>query len=275
LARGVSEFNRPFVALLDAAGEKAGVSVEWLSDFWIARLSSGGEEEFVYGSVFPLNSASVARLATDKVATSMVLESASVPSVRHHLIRFPSFSYDESAAVRVLSVLPTPWVLKPAKESGGMDVRKALTDEEARNALKELSTRYLALAASPWLDIVDEYRVVMLDGRSKLAYRKTIPRSPGGAAQEWRHNLGHGAVPVLERDPEVCARLEETARGAMSALGARFMTVDIVSVGDEHLVLEVNSGVSLGRFGQASREYREIAVSVYAEALGEVFGKPS
>ncbi len=63
---------------------------------------------------------------------------------------------------------------------------------------------------------------------------------------QWRHNLGLGAAPDVVDAASADAQQKLTlARAAMKAVNASFGSVDIVSVGDEDFVLEINSGVML------------------------------
>ncbi|WP_285505884.1 ATP-grasp domain-containing protein [Actinokineospora sp. NBRC 105648] len=249
--------GRQFVRHVDSAVAGLGGRVEWHSGHWVAEISLGPVRRFVIGYAFPLNNVASAKVADDKVATSVVLGRAGVERVEHHLLR-PGWG--GSPEVDWLRELPV--VVKPNVGSAGRGVHRARTLDELDKALAELVPDYPALAWSPFLDVTDEYRTVFLDGEMLLAFRK-VRTNP----DEWRHNLHHGAVPVVCTDQSEVDRLAALGRGAMAALGLRFATVDIVGTPGGDRVLEVNSGVCLERFGKHSPDGERRAREVYARAV--------
>ncbi|MEV0676162.1 ATP-grasp domain-containing protein [Actinosynnema sp. NPDC050436] len=258
MARTEQTGRRHFVAHIDRAGAAAGAEVRWHCDRWVAELVAGDRRALVIGHVFPLDNAASAQVATDKVATCALLDAGGVPTVPHRLLDFGTRA-DPLAAVHELAGLPA--VLKPHRESGGVDVQQVTDEPGARAALAHLRARYRAIAVSPLLPVQDEYRVVVLDGEVLLVYRKEV--APG----EWRHNLRFGARPVLDVDPAAQAATTAQALRAMSALGLRFASVDVVVVDGGPRVLEVNSGVALEHFSRASERHRALAADVYGAAV--------
>jgi ribosomal protein S6--L-glutamate ligase len=257
---------RPFVSLIDEAAARSNVSVRWLSEDWIARLERQDEVRYVHGASFPLNNASAAHIAEDKVSAFAVMAAADVAAVPHHLVRIPSSGQLAGAADRALSLVRPPIVVKPTSEAGGLHVFRAESLEEARALISRLALRYSALAVCPFETIVTEHRIVMLDDEPLLFFRKELTTKG-----EWRHNLKHGAQPVMEDSPEVCNALTVIARQAMRAIGARFMTVDVICTPSGQRVLEINSGVMLDRFAAQSQVHRTLAVDIYSRAIGRCF----
>ncbi|MBW4717082.1 ATP-grasp domain-containing protein [Saccharothrix obliqua] len=258
MAGGQQTGLRRFVAQIEQAGAAAGARVRWHSDHWLAELVAGDRRVLLIGQVFPLNNAAAAQIATDKVATFELLTAGGVRAVPHRLLRFAGLA-DPLGFTRTAVGLPA--VLKPHRESSGVDVLRARDDVEAREHLHHLSVRYRAIAVSPFLDVAEEYRVVVLDDVVLLVYRKAI--APG----EWRHNLRFGARPDLAVDPATTAELSTVARNAMRVLDLRFASVDVVAVAGGLSVLEVNSGVTLEHFSQAGDRHHDIATAVYRAAV--------
>lgn len=258
--------TRPFVSLINEAASQAGVSVRWLSDDWIACLKKQHEVRYIHGSNFPLNNASAAHIATDKVSTFTLLADAGVAAVPHHLVRVPASGEIAGATDGVFALVRPPLVVKPATEAGGLDVYRAESAEEARALIGRLAIRYTALAVCPFEVISTEHRVVMLDNEPWLFFRKELSDRSG-----WRHNLKHGAVAVVEESAEARAELTAIARRAMHAIGGRFMTVDVIGTPAGLKVLEVNGGVALDRFAAQSQAHRARAVDIYREAISRCF----
>ncbi|RLK54568.1 ATP-grasp domain-containing protein [Actinokineospora cianjurensis] len=249
--------DRHFVRHVERAVAELGGRVAWHSGHWIGELILGASRGLIIGYSFPLNNVASAKAADDKVATTVLLRAAKVGCVDHQLVR-PGWS--GSPSIRWERELPV--VVKPNTESGGRGVRLVSTIDELHSAIGELSTRYRAIAWSSFLSITDEYRTVFLDGAMVLAFRK-VRSDP----TEWRHNLHLGATPEVCTDQSTLDSLAQVGADAMVALGLRFATVDVVVVDGEHLVMEVNSGVSLERFSRHSREYSALAGEVYAKAV--------
>ncbi|WP_285611218.1 ATP-grasp domain-containing protein [Actinokineospora globicatena] len=257
VAGSTSITDRHFVRHVERAIAELGGVVAWHSGHWIGELCRGAARGLIIGYSFPLNNVASAKAADDKVATTVLLRAAKIGCVEHRLVR-PGWT--GSPAVNWDRELPV--VVKPNVESGGRGVLLAHTTSELDAAVRELSQRYRALAWSPFLEVDDEYRTVFLDGELLLAFRK-VRTDPG----EWRHNLHLGATPEVCVDPSTVDKLTQVGGDAMAALGLRFATVDVVVVDGEHLVMEVNSGVSLERFSRHSREYSALAGDVYARAV--------
>ncbi|WP_424188179.1 ATP-grasp domain-containing protein [Actinokineospora sp. G85] len=253
-----------FVRQLSAAAAELGLAVEWLSDHWIARVRRDGVTKTVIGYAFPLNLASASQLASDKAGASTVLAAAGVPVFGHELFRFQGVERERWS--EVVGGMGLPLVLKPHMESGGIDVVRVASVDELDEALEFLAGKYRAIAVSPYREIEDEYRVVVLDGEVLLTYRKV--RAEGG---DWRHNLRLGAAPGVVAEGGFRDGLAALAQRATEVLGLRFCTVDIATVGGVAEVLEVNSSVTLERFAQSSPENEGLAHGVYRSALSAAF----
>lgn len=253
--------RRAFVDQISLACAEVGATINWHSDNWVAEITYPPRRVLVIGQVFPLNNAAASHVASDKVAAYQLLAAAGVDAVPHHLLRYPMAP--EAMFTRALDACGgVPLVVKPHRESSGYDVRRASDRAELRYLLDYYATKYRAIAVSPWQDVLDEYRVVVLDGSPLLVYRKDLAEGP-----EWRHNLQFGARPDLDVQPQLRDSLEEMAQAAMGALDLRFASVDVIRLADRLLVLEVNGGVTLEHFGHASDRHRQLADDVYRAAV--------
>ncbi|WP_329284093.1 ATP-grasp domain-containing protein [Streptomyces sp. NBC_01455] len=267
-------FRRNFIASMERAAARSGAELRWHSERWVAELRRNGRRRHVVGYNFPINDASSAFMASDKVATSVLLSDAGVPNVPHSLLRLRP---DDSVA-DVVARLPLPAVVKPLSSSGGRDVHRAGTPVQLFDTLSALATRHPALTVCPWVPIRHEYRVITLKGRTELVFEKrsSDPSTGPGSTSwddpaEWRHNLKLGASAVLLDEPELCAVLGGLARRAMCALGLNFGSVDILDVLGDLSVIEVNSGVCLERFSRQDDDCHAAAERVYAAAVAACF----
>jgi glutathione synthase/RimK-type ligase-like ATP-grasp enzyme len=180
------------------------------------------------------------------------------PRLGNHIV--PEGSRDEMLAL--LQKHPAGLVIKPNEGTSGRSVFRVESASELDSAVNDIFSSHLSLAISPYVEIADEVRVVLLDDVPHVVYRKQ-------RSSDWRHNLEFGAEPVLlERGDarEACVAL---ALRAAHAIGIRFASVDVVRVGTEWQVLEINSGVMMEMLGKL---HPELVHATYGAALDKVFG---
>jgi glutathione synthase/RimK-type ligase-like ATP-grasp enzyme len=198
-------------------------------------------------------------------------------------------------------------VCKSNEGSGGGNVYRVTNQFELENAAHKIYSHSRGMAVCPFYEIENEYRLIVLDAEVRLIYEKVLPaligdgtstvrdllmlhaqNNPGfsfnkldlpeGSEQLvlpnnkrypiiWKHNLGQGASPAEVRDKNLCKLLENLALKTAKAININFASVDIVRIGSELAVLEVNSGVMMESFSQASTENYEIAKSIYKSAI--------
>ena len=301
-----------YVRILYEICREEGIEVSSYSSDWAFRLEKGGKRAFILGYQFGLNSASTQQVCKDKNITSEVLADVGVPCVFHTLFMAPSMlSYvgsDGSWAPMSEALKKGPLVVKDNYGTGGNQVFLARTQPELEKACAEVFSRSLAAAVCPYEEILDEYRLVVLDGEIRLAFSKIRPFLKGDgkrslrslAAQalaegkgafpdlsalgkdrvpakgekvylNWKHNLGQGAKAkriAADRLPE---ELRELALRAAEAVALRFGSVDIIRTEEGLKVLEINGGVMMEHYaGESSRKYRE-AKEIYRDALLKMF----
>jgi len=254
-----------FIACIEESAKKAGITVQWLSEYWVAKLTKGNDQKFISAYMFPLNDAASAAIARDKVAAYQVLDASHVPAVKHWLVRFPENIADSNVIAEATKQATLPLVLKPCDRGSGSDVYKATTHQELVEVLHRLAMRYRTIAASPLEDIQDEFRVVVLDEQPVLLFRKA--RMPGG---DWRHNLQFGAQPVPVTDPELAKRLHELAVRTATTLGLRFCAVDIITASTGLKVMEVNAGLSMSKVA-ATPAFKSQVMAIYDQAVAACF----
>lgn len=204
-------------------------------------------------------------------------------------------------------------VVKDNMGTGGVGVFRARSERSLEACTYRLFQRVHGLAMCPFLEIEREVRVLLLDGRPLLAIEKQRPsvegdgvstlrtliergvtRSmaerigytdpdlmaeledviPAGAVRllNWRHNLGQGSTAQL-----VATEGEEftvVAKAAASVLRITFASVDVVRVGNEWMVLEVNSGVMMDGLMRQLPDGEAVAEMVYRAALERMFRSP-
>src|SRR5690606_30229960 len=79
-----------------------------------------------------------------------------------------------------------PLVVKPNEGTGGIGVVKVTTQAELEKAVQNIFQKGQSVSLSPYHEILNEYRLVMLDGECQLAYNKQRPQLQGDGTSNLR-----------------------------------------------------------------------------------------
>lgn len=185
--------ERLLVSLLREIAAEGGFAFTSFSQDWILRLEKGGMARHIFGYNFELNSATAQLLAGDKAAIADLLADRGVPHVEHRLFLHPELSGYVSAEGNWPAMLAYanrtgfPLVVKPNTGTGGEGVGRVDTAAALEKSVMALFQSYRAICLSPFLEIEQEYRILMLDDKCQLLYAKRRP-----------HLLGDGHSSLLE-----------------------------------------------------------------------------
>lgn len=116
------------------------------------------------------------------------------------------------------------------------------------------------VAVAPFLNIKHEYRLIIYKNKSLLIFEKKRTSS-------WKHNLAHGAIPIILNNKILMNDLSNIAIKASSLLNIKFASIDIVEADNKLLILEINSGVMLEKFSSFSHKNYEITKSIYKKVI--------
>jgi [lysine-biosynthesis-protein LysW]--L-2-aminoadipate ligase len=187
-------------------------------------------EVFEALGVATVNSSHSAATADDKVATSLALAKAGVPSLRTFV------AFDNESALEVLETLGYPAVLKPVTGSWGRLLSKVNSPVAARALLehkKALGSYHHAMY------YIQEY--VDKPGRDLriLVVGDDVMGASYRSADHWVTNVARGAVST---PCEVTPEIYDLSLRATRAIGAEIAGVDLVETPDGLKVIEVNTG---------------------------------
>jgi glutathione synthase/RimK-type ligase-like ATP-grasp enzyme len=243
------------------------IACEVKSQDWLVIMQRGERRHFAFGYDIGLNSAMAHRIANDKSATAEVLVYSGIACIPHTLFLSPKLGRHappagaREAMLALLQAHPHGLVAKPNEGTSGRFVFKVTNEAELDHATSEIFASHLSLAISPFVEIEEEVRVILLDGDARVVYRKE-------RISDWRHNLDFGARPILLEQANAREACIAMAVQAANAIGIRFASIDIVRVAGSLKVLEINSGVMMEVLG---RHHPELAYATYAAALDRVF----
>jgi glutathione synthase/RimK-type ligase-like ATP-grasp enzyme len=177
--------ERVFVNAVQKYCADNGIAVETRSQGWLMVLQKGPKRHLAYGYDVGLNSAVTHRIANDKAATAELLEMNGIACVPHAF--FPSPALSEyvpaggtwEAMLGLLGQHPDGIVVKPNEGTSGKLVFKVLTRPALERAVSEIFSLNLNLAISPYLEIKNEVRVILVDDLPVIVYGKSRPSVTG------------------------------------------------------------------------------------------------
>ena len=307
-----------FIALLRDIASEESLGIELFSANWIIKFTGKRRSTFVHGYNFDLNSSAAQQICSDKNATYHVLRSFGIACIPHELFMNPNEPLVSGyipkggsmiALLEYCRQFDYQVVVKPLKGTGGNSVFKATSPRDIECAIFEVWKKDYGAVVSPFLDIKDEIRVVVLLGKSHVIYKKKRQCVTGDGKRSLKDLLwgsmskcsdprpiakflselstkelmvipaANAEIPIEWRhNLGLGAKAErvfnweavELALQAAKAVNRKFCSVDIVELPDGSLaVLEINSGVMMDSFIASSDENRLTAKEIYRLAILE------
>ncbi len=216
--------GRSFVALVRENCAKLGIQVHAYHGDWLLTLKKGAKTEHIFGYDFSLNSAAAQQIAKDKAATYSILAAAKVPAVEHQLVMSPTLpdympiGGNWERLRRLFKRWNKDMVCKPNEGTGGRDVFRVQDLVQLERAIHTLLAKARACTVSPFIEVKDEFRILMLDGCDLLAYRKRRPSVVGDGKRRLVDLLAHWLRSHEPSDPtpdiklKVLGKLELNSR---------------------------------------------------------------
>lgn len=283
--------------LLKEICDEENIVLTSFSDDYYFNLKKEAKNIQLYKNIsFQLNEGNLLKICKDKVATSEFLTFYEIPNVKH-------FLFNKANAFQIKDLLKNYklLVIKPNTGSQGKLVFKVSSLRQLNKALKLIFKEYEWVAVSPFEEISEEFRVVVLRKKTLLIYSKQRPTLIGDGVSKvselmndyeyevdniplnyvpqkgekinvsWRHNLSNGANPKLLKNKKLYKVLQDIATQASLKLNIQFATIDIVEVGGEYKILEINGTVCLTKFMQFNEENYNLAKNIYKKVLKVLF----
>jgi glutathione synthase/RimK-type ligase-like ATP-grasp enzyme len=150
----------------------------------------------IFGYHFPLNEAAAAEICTDKAACAAILAANHVDCVPHTLFIRPSltaYSPAEGIFSSLLdhaNALGYPLVAKIKNGNGGANVFFIATPRELEKAAISFFSHGNDICLCPYYDIIEEYRVIILEDEVQLCFSKKRPFLVGDGIQPIASLLG-------------------------------------------------------------------------------------
>ncbi len=221
--------QRIFVDAVKRYCSDHGIAVDIRSQGWLIVMRRELKTHFTLGYDVGLNSAMAHRIANDKSATAEVLAMSGIACIPHTLFLNPRLNAhipprgSWEAMVDLLDRSPRGIVIKPNEGTSGSDVFLATRRPALELAVNKIFASHLSLAISPYVEIEDEVRVILIDDVPAVVYRKDRPAVAG----DGKHSLlelALAATPPERRStvlPGMLADLDRAELDAILPLGQR------------------------------------------------------
>jgi glutathione synthase/RimK-type ligase-like ATP-grasp enzyme len=215
--------QRTFVDAVRKYCATRGIAIEIRSQGWLIIMQLGAKRRLAFGYDLGLNSAVAHRIANDKAATAEVLQACGVPCIAHTLFLSPRMNEyippqrSWEAMLALLRENPDGIVVKPNEGTSGDSVFKVSTEPDLELAVHSIFSSSLGLAISPYVEIENEVRVILLDHDAVVVYNKNRPAITG----DGRHSLlelALAATPVERRAAVLPGMLSDLDRAALDAI---------------------------------------------------------
>lgn len=261
-----------FLRILTEICSEQQISLKHLSRGWLHVLKKSGKTHYIFGYKFELNPAAAAAIADDKFATYEVLKSADLPVIDHEILYHVDNHAGFATGHNTKEFVQQFWqdhnqqiVIKPNDGTCGRNVLRIQKLDEIEPALERIFLASYSASLCPFVEILREYRTVLLDNEPRLVYAKERGR-------DWHFNLSRGAESTENIDPKLREQVIQLASTAAQAINLRFCSVDIVeTVTHELLIMEVNSGVMIKRFVRQHPEVYDKVKAIYRDAIEKMF----
>lgn len=177
--------ERPFVKLIKGICMPYNIKVFPFTRDWNLCLQRGEKKRFIYYYEFDINSSASSKVCKHKPSTADLLELEGLPHVPHAMFLSPKLAgyASEGGTFPEMHAYAAQFgynvVVKPTEGSGGEQIYHTRTPRELEVYAGEICAQKGEVSLSPFYQINDEYRIIVLNNCPQLVYRKELPQVEG------------------------------------------------------------------------------------------------
>lgn len=297
----MSEFNN----IINEICSELNIKLTLLSDGWVKVLEKNSTIKYIEGNHFSLNHQAVGNIMNDKGLFYELLINNNYPIISHKVV------FKDTSKKEIIDFFESNSRNIVVKGNVGMCGKEVFLINEKNELLnvinKLLETQY-SISLCPYYDILNEYRVIVLDNEVQLVYGKIRPKVVGDGVSNlkklafnfnkdyfdneknlnfdidyipkineevllnFQFNLSRGSKSFLEINDILKNKIIDLALNVSKKLNITFASIDIVETNDhELLIMEANSGVALSKFIKQHDDGYIIAYNIYKKAVIKMF----
>ena len=301
-----------FKKIIKEICDEENINYSVISKDWIIVLEKNNVTNIITGYKFGINNHALGELLDDKYATFELLSKKNIPIIEHNIIYGPGNnnqyaigSNSEEYVKGLFYKYNQNVVLKINDGTCGANVLHIKNIDELVEQYKNLSKKYFSMSLCPYYDIENEYRAIVVNGKTELLYKKTKPVVIGDGKStirkllinfnseyfeenkiledevyscilpendvfefDWRFNLAKGSKASFDISEVLKNDIEYLAEEISRKIGLGFGSIDIIKTTDNKLfVMEINSGVMMENFIKQVPNGYEIAKNIYKKVI--------
>ena len=296
----MNEFNE----LLKKICNEIGVNLTILSDGWLKILQKDNKIHYISGYRFDNNLYAIGEVMNDKGMFHDVLKFMNLPVVEQKII-FKDYNKEE--IINYFNNHNKEIIIKGNTGCAGKEVFKVNNLDNTFKIIDNLFLKEYSLSLSPYYNIKNEYRIIVLNNEVKLIFGKVkpiiygdgkksvlelakefndyyltnqekidnasyIPKNGEKVELSFKFNLSNGAKVILNMPNDLKDRLVSIALDVSKKLNIYFASIDIILMeNNELLVLEANTGVTLNNFLRLNPNYYQKVFDIYKDAIRNMF----
>jgi len=298
----MQEFNK----LIKEIANELNIKVTLLSDNWLTVLEKDNNINYIQGYKFGLNNHALGNILDDKGLFYDLLNNKNLPIIEHKVL---FKDYDKEEVLDYFNNHNQEIIVKGNIGTCGNEVFKITNEKDLLSIIDNLFQSQFSISLCPYYDIVNEYRVIMLNNEARLIYGKKrpivygdgvktlkelayefnsvyyskekhlenikdyIPKKDEEVILNYQFNLSRGALLFDDINEQLKVKLITLAKEVNDKIGLVFGSIDIILTTDNKLlVMEANSGVMMNNYiKQNGLEGKKVAYDIYKDAIELMF----
>ena len=300
-----------FINIINNICKKNNIKVTLLSRDWIIMLEKENKTRFIAGYKFGINDHATGEIFDDKYALYELFKIKNIPIIDHNIL-YSENNKNEYAKgfnnienVKEFLKKYKTIVIKSNVGTCGNEVYKINDEIELEKIVNRLLSKHISISYCPYYNIKNEYRLIVLNNRIKLVYKKIRPVVIGNGINtikellinfnepyfknklqddfynrvldaneiyeySWKFNLSNGAIGTFDIEEDKKNKLKNIVETITKTIDIKFASVDIVEIDNDFLVLEINSGVMMENLYNIISD-KKVIENIYEEAILNMF----
>ncbi len=304
--------DNEFRKLIQLICSENNISCDVLSLGFLLVLEKNGVVKTISGYKFDNNSHSLGKIFDDKYATYELLKHYNVPVCEHSIFYCKNNTNTYVGKYNSLKYLKEKFdeyngdvVVKKNTGTCGNEVSHFNEFNELEKFYNDTFLNNTSFSICPFYNIGNEYRVIVLNNKVKVMYKKILPEVLGDGystirelllkfnyeyfkniddksldvilkkdekfCYDWKFNLSLGSVASFDISSGDKKNILDIVSKITNNIDIGFCSIDIVKSDTSFLVMEINSGVMMKYLISEKDSGYSIAKDIYTEAILSMF----
>ena len=168
-----------FNKIIEEICKELDIKYTYLSNKWIIKLETNNKTKFISGYKFDLNNHGIGLVLDDKNAFYETLRSMNIPACVHSILfrennnnDYAKKCHTKEDIINYFNKYNKDVVIKPNMGSLGDGVYHITNKEDLLEKTSKLLIDNFSISICPFYKIKNEYRIIILDNKVKLIFKK-------------------------------------------------------------------------------------------------------